>query len=151
MHGLAVYVKEGPPFAWDLSLESSEDSYLCFRLALLHSVTYFFSSVDHLLHRYIQFLILFHLQPSQLPTAKGNYLRYCHQRENHWQQTFAIDHLFTIHYEPFSVLLNKIFSFIQMFTLSRKDSSPDYFTWSISFPFILDFNTLQWSEWYCRF
>ena len=42
MHGLAVYVKEGLPFAWDLSLENSADSYLCFRLALLHSVPYFF-------------------------------------------------------------------------------------------------------------
>ena len=42
MHGLAVYLKEGLPFAWDLSLENSEDSYLCFRLALLHSVSYFF-------------------------------------------------------------------------------------------------------------
>ena len=29
-HGLAVYVKEGLPFAQDLSLESSGDSYLCF-------------------------------------------------------------------------------------------------------------------------
>ena len=26
MHGLAVYVKEGLPFAWDLSLENSADS-----------------------------------------------------------------------------------------------------------------------------
>ena len=42
MHGLVVYVKELLPFAWDLSLESSEDSYLCFQLALLHSVSYFF-------------------------------------------------------------------------------------------------------------
>ena len=42
MHGLAVYVKEGLPFARDLSLENSADSYLCFRLALLHSVPYFF-------------------------------------------------------------------------------------------------------------
>ena len=42
MHGVAVYVKEGLPFAWDLSLENSADSYLCFRLALLHSVSYFF-------------------------------------------------------------------------------------------------------------
>ena len=41
-HGLAVYVKEGIPFAWDLSLENSADSYLCFCLALLHSVSYFF-------------------------------------------------------------------------------------------------------------
>ena len=42
MYGLAVYVKEGLPFAWDLSLENSDDSYLCFLLALLHSVSYFF-------------------------------------------------------------------------------------------------------------
>ena len=42
MGGLAVYVKEGPPFAQDLSLENSTDSYLYFRLALFHSVSYFF-------------------------------------------------------------------------------------------------------------
>ena len=42
MHGLAVYVKEGLPFPWDFSLENSVDSYLCFRLALLHSLSYFF-------------------------------------------------------------------------------------------------------------
>ena len=42
MHGLAVYVKEGLTFARDLPLENSADSYLCFRLALLHSVSYFF-------------------------------------------------------------------------------------------------------------
>ena len=42
MHGLAVYVKEGLPFVWDLSLKNSAASYLCFRLALLHSVSYFF-------------------------------------------------------------------------------------------------------------
>ena len=41
MHGLAGYVKEGLPFARDLSLENSADSYLCFRLALLYSVSYF--------------------------------------------------------------------------------------------------------------
>ena len=41
MHGLSVYVKEELPFAQDLSLENSADSYLCFRLALLHSVSYF--------------------------------------------------------------------------------------------------------------
>ena len=42
MHGLAVYVREGLPFAEDLSLENYVDSYLCFRLSLLHSVSYFF-------------------------------------------------------------------------------------------------------------
>ena len=30
MHGLAVYVKEGFPFAQDLYLENSVDSCLCF-------------------------------------------------------------------------------------------------------------------------
>ena len=38
IHGLAVYVKEGLRFARDLSLENSADSYLCFRLTLLHVV-----------------------------------------------------------------------------------------------------------------
>ena len=42
VHGLAVYVKEELPFAQDLSPENSSDSYLCFRLALLHLVSYFF-------------------------------------------------------------------------------------------------------------
>ena len=41
MHGLAVHVREGLPFARDLSLENSTDSYLCLQLALLHSVSYF--------------------------------------------------------------------------------------------------------------
>ena len=41
MHGLAVHVKEELPFARDLSLLNSADSYLCFRLAFLHSVSYF--------------------------------------------------------------------------------------------------------------
>ena len=30
INGLTVYVKEGLPFAWDLSLKNSADSYLCF-------------------------------------------------------------------------------------------------------------------------
>ena len=42
MHGLAVYVKEELSFARDLFLENSADSHLCFRLTLLHSVSYFF-------------------------------------------------------------------------------------------------------------
>ena len=41
MHGLAVYMKEGLPFARDFSLENSADCYFCFRLALVHSVSYF--------------------------------------------------------------------------------------------------------------
>ena len=42
MHVFAVYVKQRLPFAWDLSLENSADSYLYFRLPLLYSVSYFF-------------------------------------------------------------------------------------------------------------
>ena len=42
MNGLAVYVKKGLPFAWELSLENPADSYLCFQMALLYSVCYFF-------------------------------------------------------------------------------------------------------------
>ena len=40
MHGL--YVKEELLFPRDISLENSANSYLCFRLAILHSVSYFF-------------------------------------------------------------------------------------------------------------
>ena len=40
VHDLAVYVKEELPFARDLSLENSAGSYLCFLLALFHSVSY---------------------------------------------------------------------------------------------------------------
>ena len=42
MHGLAVYVKERLPFAWDLFQESSADSNLFFLLALLHLMSCFF-------------------------------------------------------------------------------------------------------------
>ena len=54
MHGLAVYVKEGLPFARDLSLENSADSYLCFRLALLHCVLLLFPlSITFFLVRHV--------------------------------------------------------------------------------------------------
>ena len=42
MHCLAVDVKEGLPFARDLPLENFAYSYLCFRLALPHSVSCYF-------------------------------------------------------------------------------------------------------------
>ena len=42
IHGLAVYKIERLPFVWNLHLEHSADSYLCFELVLLHSVPYFF-------------------------------------------------------------------------------------------------------------
>ena len=49
MHGLKVHVKEGLPFARDLSRENSADSHLCFELALLHSLSY---SLSYFLFRY---------------------------------------------------------------------------------------------------
>ena len=56
MHGLAVYVKGTLPFAQDLSLENSVDSYLHFGLALLHSVSYFFFlNIEHPFHIYARF------------------------------------------------------------------------------------------------
>ena len=61
MHVLAVYAKERLPFVQNLSLENSGDSYLCFRLALLHSGSYFFFCIDHLLCHCACFLTLFHL------------------------------------------------------------------------------------------
>ena len=60
MHGLAVYMKEGLPFAPDLSLENSADSYVCGQLYFSQCLTSF-PSIDYLLGLYGQFLILFHL------------------------------------------------------------------------------------------
>ena len=54
MHGLEVYVKEGLPFAWELS------SYVFNWLYFTQCLTSF-SSIDHLLRHYAWFLILFHL------------------------------------------------------------------------------------------
>ena len=42
MHGLAVDMEERRPFARELSLGNSADSYLSFRLALLYPVSCFF-------------------------------------------------------------------------------------------------------------
>ena len=61
MHGLAVYVKEGLPFARDLSLENSADSYLVFDWLYFTQCLTSFSSIDHLLQLCARFLILFHL------------------------------------------------------------------------------------------
>ena len=56
MHDLAVFVKEGLPFARELSLENSTDYYydwLYFTQCLTS-----FSYIDHLLRHYTRFLIL---------------------------------------------------------------------------------------------
>ena len=42
LHEPQVNAKEGLPFPHDWSLDDSTDSYICFRLALLHSVWYLF-------------------------------------------------------------------------------------------------------------
>ena len=60
MHGLTVYVKEGLPFARDLSLENSADSYVFDWLYFTQCLTSF-SSMDHLLQLCARLLILFHL------------------------------------------------------------------------------------------
>ena len=62
MHGPAVYVKEGHPFAHDASLENSadsHDSHLCDWLYFTQCLTPF-SSIDHL-RLHVHFLIRFHL------------------------------------------------------------------------------------------
>ena len=41
MHVYAIYMKEGLPFEWDLSLENSVDSYLCFQLTSLRVLALF--------------------------------------------------------------------------------------------------------------
>ena len=62
MHGLAVYVKQVLVFACDLSLGVSKDSYLVmFLMALLHLVSYVFSSINHSPLVCAQILELFHL------------------------------------------------------------------------------------------
>ena len=58
MHRLQVYKKEGLPFPLEKCLENSGDSYLCFQLALLHSMSSC-SSINHL-QLCAQFFILFH-------------------------------------------------------------------------------------------
>ena len=62
MHGLKAYAKEGLPFAQDLSLKNSADSYYVFDwLYLTQCLTSFSSTDHHFLCHYAQFLILFHL------------------------------------------------------------------------------------------
>ena len=58
IHGLTVYVKEVPPFAQDLSLDLCRFLFMFPTGSTSLSV---FSSIDHLLHLYAQFFILFHL------------------------------------------------------------------------------------------
>ena len=61
MHGLAVYVREGLPFARELSLKTLRIlTYVFDWLYFTQCLTSFFS-IDHLFRLYVRFLILFHL------------------------------------------------------------------------------------------
>ena len=70
----SVYMKEGLSFAWDLSVENFADSYLCFWLDLLLSVSYSYSSISHLCF-WARFLILFHL--AQMRFSWSTHLLMC--------------------------------------------------------------------------
>ena len=72
MHILAVDMKERLALACGLSLENSADSYLCFRMALLHSI-------DHLLHLCARFLIVFHL--TKMKFSRSSHLQMCFSLE----------------------------------------------------------------------
>ena len=72
MHGLTVNVKEGLPFAWDISLENSMDSYLCFNCLYFTQCLTSFSSVDHFLCLVAQFFILFH--PTLMKFSRSTHL-----------------------------------------------------------------------------
>ena len=61
MHGLAVYVKEGLPSAWGISLETLQILTYAFNLLYFTPCLTSFSSIDHILCRYARFLILFNL------------------------------------------------------------------------------------------
>ena len=61
MDGLAVYVKEGLPSAWDVSLETLQILTYAINLLYFTPCLTSFSSIDHILCRYARFLILFHL------------------------------------------------------------------------------------------
>ena len=61
MHGLAVYVKEGLPFALDVSLETLQILNYIFDWLYFTQCLTSFSSIDRLLQLCARFLILFRL------------------------------------------------------------------------------------------
>ena len=86
MHGLTVYVKEGLPFAWYLSLENSADSY-AFNWLYLTQCLASFSSIDPLLHLCAQFLILYYLTDEVLsinPSANVFVFGYFNVHHKDW-------------------------------------------------------------------
>ena len=60
MHSLAVYVKEGLPFAWDLSLGTVQILSYVFDWLYFTQCLTSFSSIDHFLFLCAWFLTLFH-------------------------------------------------------------------------------------------
>ena len=75
MYGLAVSVKEGYPFARDVSLENCADSHLCFRWLYFTQCLTSFSSMDHLFCLCARFLIPFHL--TQMRFSPSTHLLMC--------------------------------------------------------------------------
>ena len=71
MHGIAVNLMENS-LLHGTYIQKTADSYLCFRLVLLHSVSYFFFSIDHLFHLCTWFLIVFHL--TQMRFSRSTHL-----------------------------------------------------------------------------
>ena len=72
IHGFTVYVKKGFPFTWVLSLENSENSYLRFLICCLTS----FSSINHCLRLYAQFLMLLQASKNCMPNWDKVHIRF---------------------------------------------------------------------------
>ena len=72
MHGLAVYVKEGLPFALDVSLETLQILNYIFDWLYFTQCLTSFSSIDRLLQLCARFLILFRL--TQIRFSRSTHL-----------------------------------------------------------------------------
>ena len=113
MHGLPVYVKEGLPFAWDVSLENSADSYLCFQQASLHSVSYFF-----FLYRSPSLFLC-----TVFDSVSSNMIRF--SRSTHLLMFFSLETLTSIIRTGLSILVelmdlvNSVIMFLSQMTLLR--------------------------------
>ena len=72
MHGLAVYVNEGLPFAQTYHQKTLQIYTYVFDLIYLTQCLTYFSSIDNLLCLYAQFLILFHLTQALSVSPSAN-------------------------------------------------------------------------------
>ena len=112
MHSLTVYVKKGLPFAQDLSLENSTDSYVFDWLYFTQCLTSF-SSINHLLCLCAQILILFHLTQMRFPQS------------THLLMFLSLENLTSIIRTGYSILVelidlvNSVIIFLSQMTLLR--------------------------------